>query len=119
MKEVEKANKLYYSISEISKIIDEKQHTLIYWEKNLPFLKPRKSKSGKRRYTKKHLELFKTVKENIREKQLTLAGTKVVMENPELATEETNEETVVLSKEEFNELVEILQLMIMYMKSKK
>ena len=41
------------------------------------------------------------------------------MENPELATEETNEETVVLSKEEFNELVEILQLMIMYMKSKK
>lgn len=34
--------KLYYTISEVSKIVDEPQYVLRYWEKEFPLLKPKK-----------------------------------------------------------------------------
>ena len=47
--------KLYYSISEISKILDEEQYILRYWEKEFDFLKPRKNRAGNRIYSEKDL----------------------------------------------------------------
>ncbi|HPU24493.1 MAG TPA: MerR family transcriptional regulator [Candidatus Kapabacteria bacterium] len=64
--------KLYYSISEISKILDEEQYILRYWEKEFDFLKPRKNRAGNRIYSEKDLQTLKLIKSFIRDEKLSV-----------------------------------------------
>lgn len=68
--------KLYYSISEVSKVVDEEQHILRYWEKQFDLIKPRKNRAGNRIYSDRDLNVIKTIKKLIREEKLSLVGTK-------------------------------------------
>lgn len=69
-------DKLYYSISEVSKMVDEEQHILRYWEKEFSEIKPRKNRAGNRVYSSRDLAVIKTVKELLREEKLSLKGAK-------------------------------------------
>lgn len=68
--------KLYYSISEVSKLIDEEQHILRYWEKEFDNLKPRKNRAGNRVYSERDLITLKYIKKLIRDDKLSLKGAK-------------------------------------------
>lgn len=68
--------KLYYSISEISKLVDEEQHILRYWEKEFRQLNPRKNSAGNRKYSQKDLETIRLIKKLLREDKLSLKGAK-------------------------------------------
>jgi len=68
--------KLYYSIGEISEIIDEEQYILRYWEKEFDELKPKKNRSGNRIYSEKDLFVLKTIKKLLRDDKLSLKGAK-------------------------------------------
>jgi DNA-binding transcriptional MerR regulator len=72
--------KLYYSISEISELIDEEQHILRYWEKEFPQLKPRKNRSGNRVYSQKDISLIKLIRKLLRDDKLSLKGAKEYIE---------------------------------------
>ena len=50
--------KLYYSISEVSRITDLEQYVLRYWETEFDQLKPAKNSSGSRIYTNKDIKLI-------------------------------------------------------------
>ena len=54
--------KVYYSISEVSKITLLPVSTLRYWEDNLTQLQPYKNEKGKRFYTESDIELVKRIK---------------------------------------------------------
>ena len=54
--------KLYYSISEVSKITDIEQYVLRYWETECPQLSPSKSKSGQRVYSREDLDIILNIK---------------------------------------------------------
>lgn len=66
--------KLYYSISEVSKIVDEEQYILRYWEKEFSQLKPRKNRGGNRIYSEKDIALLKLIKHLLRNEKLSLRG---------------------------------------------
>jgi len=68
--------KLYYSISEVSTIVDEEQHILRYWEKEFDGLKPKKNRGGNRIYAHKDLLIVQTIKKLIRTNKLSLKGAK-------------------------------------------
>ncbi len=68
--------RLYYSITEVSKIIGEEQHVLRYWEREFPQLKPVKNRAGNRVYTKKDLDVLRTIKRLLRDERYTVAGAK-------------------------------------------
>lgn len=68
--------KLYYSISEVSKMVDEEQHILRYWEKEFSQLKPRKNRGGNRIYSEKDVQLIKIIKNLLRSEKLTLKNAK-------------------------------------------
>ncbi len=68
--------KLYYSISEVSKIADEEQHILRYWEKEFALLKPRKNRAGNRIYSAKDIKVVKAIKKLLRQDKLSLKGAK-------------------------------------------
>ncbi len=67
-------HKLYYSISEVSKMVDEEQYILRYWEKEFPQLKPKKNKGGNRIYSEKDIALIKLIKHLLRNEKISLRG---------------------------------------------
>jgi DNA-binding transcriptional MerR regulator len=73
--------KLYYSISEVSKITDIEQYVLRYWETEFEQLKPQKNRAGNRIYTNKDIQLIMYIKELLREKKYTIQGARKILED--------------------------------------
>jgi DNA-binding transcriptional MerR regulator len=73
--------KLYYSISEVSKITDLEQYVLRYWESEFEQLNPSKNRAGNRIYTNRDIKLILYIKKLLREERYTIEGAKQVLIN--------------------------------------
>jgi len=73
--------KLYYSISEVSKITEVEQYVLRYWETEFEELKPQKNRAGNRIYTNKDIQLILKIKSLLRDKKYTIEGAKKIVGN--------------------------------------
>jgi DNA-binding transcriptional MerR regulator len=123
--------KLYYSISEVSKITTIEQYVLRYWETEFEQLKPQKNRAGNRIYTNKDIQLILYIKELLRGKKYTIEGAKKILENyaqgkqaqdtsttvdkqPKVeSTEALEEESEKLSlKKDLEEIKSILELLV-------
>lgn len=71
--------KLYYSISEVSKITDLEQYVLRYWESEFEQLKPAKNRAGNRIYTNRDIKLILYLKKLLREDGYTIEGAKRIL----------------------------------------
>lgn len=80
MDEIE-TSKLYYSISEVSDILGVNPSLIRFWEKEFEFLKPHKSKNGKRQFTSSDIDLLKLIYYLTKEKGFTLSGAKEQIKN--------------------------------------
>ena len=72
--------KLYYSISEVSRITGLEQYVLRYWETEFEQLKPAKNRAGNRIYTNKDIKLIIHIKQLLRDEKYTIEGAKKVLE---------------------------------------
>ncbi len=72
--------KLYYSISEVSKITGLEQYVLRYWENEFEQLKPQKNRAGNRIYTNKDIQLILYVKKLLRDEKYTIDGAKQILQ---------------------------------------
>lgn len=68
--------KLYHKIGEVAKIIDIKPYVIRYWETEFTFLKPYKSKSSHRLYSKLDIEKLLIIKDYLYNKKFTIEGAK-------------------------------------------
>ena len=83
-----KVLKKYYSIKEVSEMLDIPESTLRYWEKEFKEINPKKNASGVRHYTLDDIEQIKLVNHLVKEKSLTIKGAKTRMkENPQTTTD--------------------------------
>ena len=73
--------KLYYSISEVSKITGLEQYVLRYWETEFELLTPAKNRAGNRIYTNKDIKMILYIKQLLRDEKYTIEGAKKVLEN--------------------------------------
>jgi DNA-binding transcriptional MerR regulator len=82
--------KLYYSISEVSKITGLEQYVLRYWETEFEQLKPSKNRAGNRIYTNRDIKTILFIKRLLREERYTIEGAKQVLQTyvPESETGE-------------------------------
>ena len=71
--------KLYYSISEVSKITDLEQYVLRYWESEFEQLKPAKNRAGNRISTNRDIKLILYIKKLLRDERYTIEGAKQVL----------------------------------------
>jgi len=85
--------KLYYSISEVSRITDLEQYVLRYWETEFEQLKPAKNSSGNRIYTNKDIKLILLIKKLLKEEKYTIEGAKKILKNFNI-TEETDADSM-------------------------
>ncbi len=83
--------KLYYSISEVSRITDLEQYVLRYWETEFDQLKPAKNSSGNRIYTNKDIKLILLIKKLLKEEKYTIEGAKKILKNFNISGDEIKE----------------------------
>lgn len=68
--------KYYYTIGEVCSITGLKPSVLRFWESQFSELRPRRRKSGNRRYTQKDIETIKKIKYLLYDKGYTIKGAK-------------------------------------------
>ncbi len=71
--------KMFYTIKEISKLLDENESTLRFWEGEFKELRPRRSSGGKRLYSEDDIKLLKKIKYLLRERKLSIEGAREQM----------------------------------------
>ena len=79
-------DKLYFRISEVSRLTALEPYVLRYWESEFKLIKPIRTKSRHRLYRRKDLEILFEIKKLLYEEQYTIAGAKKRLE--EIAREE-------------------------------
>ena len=73
--------KLYYSISEVSRLTELEQYVLRYWESEFEQLRPAKNLSGNRIYTNKEIKLILVIKKLLREEKYTIEGARKLLKS--------------------------------------
>ena len=72
-------NKLFYSIKEVSELLDLKETVLRFWEKEFPQIKPQKGSRGIRKYTKEDIEISRTVRDLVKGRGLKISAARDVL----------------------------------------
>ncbi|MEO8514183.1 MAG: MerR family transcriptional regulator [Ignavibacteria bacterium] len=99
--------KLYYSISEVSRICDLEQYVLRYWETEFEQLNPAKNSSGNRIYTNKDIKMILLIKKLLKEEKYTIEGAKKILKNYSVGddgVEKTDMNVVEVQKQKAGEL---------------
>ncbi len=68
--------KLYYSISEVSKMTSVKPYVLRYWEGEFSELRPSKNRAGKRIYRSSDIDIVLLIKKLLYTDKFTIEGAK-------------------------------------------
>lgn len=69
-------DKLYFKIGEVSRITRVKPYVLRYWESEFKIIKPQKSASKQRVYTRRDIEMILEIKNLLYKEKFTLEGAK-------------------------------------------
>jgi DNA-binding transcriptional MerR regulator len=67
-------DKLYFRIGEVSKIAGLPTYVLRFWETEFPRIRPKRTSSGQRLYTRSDIELVLKIKHLLYEKKFTIQG---------------------------------------------
>jgi len=72
----ETSEKLYYTMGEVTAMMNVAPSLLRFWEKEFDVLDPKKNKKGNRLYTKSDIETIKLIYHLTKERGYTLQGAK-------------------------------------------
>lgn len=103
----DKVLKRYYSIKEVSELLETPESTLRYWEKEFKEISPKKTSSGVRQYTEEDISQIKFVKFLVHDNHLTIKGARQRMKEKPQQTADTHD---IVSRLEYvrKELIAIL-----------
>jgi DNA-binding transcriptional MerR regulator len=71
-----KVEKLYYTIGEVSEMLEVPVSTVRFWENEFEVLKPMKNKKGNRLFTSGDIKNLRIIHLLLKEEGMTLAGAK-------------------------------------------
>src|SRR3712207_3805758 len=76
--------KIYFSIGEVSRQLNEEPATLRFWEREFPSLRPHYSRKGTRQYTREDIAKLRTVQHLLRERGLSIeSARRALKKNPD------------------------------------
>ncbi len=68
------ADKLYYTIGEVSRMFQVNPSLIRFWEKEFSIIHPQKNKKGNRVFTVKDIDNFRLIYNLVKEKGYTIQG---------------------------------------------
>jgi len=75
-------DKLYFRIGEVSKIAGLPTYVLRFWETEFPRIRPKRTSSGQRLYTRNDIELVLKIKNLLYVKKFTIQGARQHLSSP-------------------------------------
>ncbi len=66
--------KQYFRIGEVARILDVATHVIRFWETEFRAVRPQKSASGQRVYSRRDVERLATIKRLLKEERYTIEG---------------------------------------------
>ena len=82
MKETDpEKQKLYYTIGEVSEMLDVNPSLLRFWESEFKTIKPKRSPKGTRYYSQKDIEEIKLIHYLLKERKLKIEGARQILKN--------------------------------------
>lgn len=100
--------RIFYKIGEASRIVGVEPYVLRFWEKEFPFLRPKKTKTGQRLYTKKEIEMLLLIKRMLYDEGYTIQGVKKNFSRFYKKQVEQREEVIQKVRERLTEILKIL-----------
>jgi DNA-binding transcriptional MerR regulator len=73
-------NKQYFTISEVGRLCDAKNHVLRYWEQEFPCLQPIKRRGNRRYYQHKDILLIRKIRDLLYFQGFTIGGARVKLQ---------------------------------------
>ncbi|HET6402342.1 MAG TPA: MerR family transcriptional regulator [Candidatus Kapabacteria bacterium] len=89
--------KLYYSISEVSRLTGLEPYVLRYWETEFDELRPQKNRAGNRIYSNRDIKFILRIKELLREQRYTIEGAKTILRTERFTDSKPQEEIAATS----------------------
>jgi DNA-binding transcriptional MerR regulator len=89
--DIQQLSKLYYSIGEVSKLLDVNPSLLRFWEKEFQLEVSKKNKKGNRLFTVKEIEKINKIYHFVKVEGYTLEGAKKALKLKEEKQEKTVE----------------------------
>lgn len=74
MIDLENSKKLFFTIKEVASHFDVNESLLRYWENEFSDIRPKKTSTGVRQYTREDIEKIELVYSLVKEKGMTLEG---------------------------------------------
>jgi DNA-binding transcriptional MerR regulator len=68
------ADKLYYTIGEVSLMFNVNASLIRFWEKEFPIFHPQKNRKGNRMFTSRDIENFRLIYNLVKERGYTIQG---------------------------------------------
>lgn len=90
------SQKLYYTMGEVSELLDVSQSLLRFWEKEFDEIRPRRNKKGNRLFTKQDVQTLKQIYHLVKEKGLKIAAAKRQLKLGD--TQELSREAMIVEK---------------------
>ncbi len=70
----QKVEKLFFTIGEVSRLLDVPVSTVRYWENEFEILKPKKNRKGNRLFTQEDMKNLKIIHHLLKGNGMTIAG---------------------------------------------
>lgn len=83
--------KLFYSMGEVSELLDVNPSLIRYWESQFRELRPQKNKKGNRLFSPKDVETLKLIYHLVKERRMTLEGAKRCLKQNKTGVERDSE----------------------------
>jgi len=77
----------YYTIGEVSKLLDVKPHVLHFWEQQFPKLSPARGPNNRRRYRLEEIGLIEQIKQLLWVERYTIKGARRQLEETSHGTD--------------------------------
>ena len=106
-----KIKKLYYSIGEVSKMVNLKSYVLRYWETEFKQLKPPKNRAGNRTYRQKDIDLIVKIKDLLYNKKYTIEGARTMIaskKDTNISNIPNYDNLIIKIKNELQEIIRII-----------
>ncbi|MCR5218542.1 MerR family transcriptional regulator [Treponema sp.] len=100
-----------FTIGQVEKLTGIKAHVLRYWEEVVPAIAPKKTVSGRRVYTQRHLDIILRMKYLIHKKGLSIEGARnrILQESARFSENASSLERIHLIRKELADLYLRLQ----------
>ena len=106
--------KLYYTIKEVAQMVGVSESTLRFWEKELPYLKPKTGANNVRQYSEKDIEQCKLIYNLVKVRGFKIAAARKVISGNRTGADKSSQvlDTLISVRDQLKDLKKMVDSLV-------